>query len=134
MAGKTALSELLSSMTPVLAQDEYVFLTIDPKERDRLQSVPVCEFHETEGLTVILRKQEAELSGLEYEFPCRMITLNVHSSLSAVGFLAAVTARLAECGISVNAVSAFYHDHLFVPAEKAAEAVMILKNLSAESA
>jgi hypothetical protein len=49
--------------------------------------------------------------------------LTVHSSLEAVGFLAAITARLAETGISVNVVSAFYHDHLFVPHDRADEAL-----------
>ena len=44
-----------------------------------------------------------------------MITLDVHSSLESVGFLAAVSARLAAAGIPCNAVSAFHHDHLFVP-------------------
>jgi uncharacterized protein len=55
--------------------------------------------------------------------------LTVHSSLEAVGFLAAITARLAETGISVNAVSAFYHDHLFVPHDRADEALARLQEM-----
>ena len=62
-----------------------------------------------------------------------MITLNVHSSLEAVGFLAAITARLAAAGMGVNPVSGFYHDHLFVPAERAAEAMEILSRMVAEA-
>jgi len=51
-------------------------------------------------------------------------------TLEAVGFLAAITARLAEAGISVNPVSAFYHDHLFVPHNRADEALARLKEMS----
>jgi hypothetical protein len=47
-----------------------------------------------------------------------------------VGFLAAITASLAEAGISVNAVSAFYHDHLFVPVERAEDAKLLLQRLA----
>ena len=59
--------------------------------------------------------------------PFRMITLEIRSSLDAVGFLAAVTTKLAAHGIAVNAVSAFHHDHLFVPAERAEEALALLR-------
>jgi hypothetical protein len=62
-----------------------------------------------------------------------MITLEIHSSLEAVGFLAAITRRLAEAGMGVNPVSAFFHDHLFVPADRAREAVTILKQLAGEA-
>jgi uncharacterized protein len=55
--------------------------------------------------------------------------LKVHSSLHAVGLLAAITERLSEAGISVNAVSAFHHDHLFVPHDRAVEAVELLATL-----
>ncbi len=59
--------------------------------------------------------------------------MTVHSSLEAVGFLAALTTRLAAAGISVNPVSAFYHDHLFVPENRAEEAVRLLVNMAQEA-
>jgi hypothetical protein len=66
------------------------------------------------------------------ERTCReMNSLMVHSSLDAVGFLAAITAKLAAGGISVNPVSAFYHDHLFVPVDKAEMAMNLLSEFSA---
>ena len=36
--------------------------------------------------------------------------------------------RLAAAGISVNAVSAFHHDHLFVPEDRAEEALRLLQD------
>ena len=51
----------------------------------------------------------------------------VHSSLAAVGLTAAVAAALADHGISANVVAAFYHDHIFVPAERAEEALAALR-------
>ena len=80
----------------------------------------------------MIRQEEAERIGLSHQSPSRLITLTVHSSLEAVGFLAAITARLAEAGISVNAVSAFYHDHLFVPVHRADEALALLRSISAQ--
>ncbi|MEM1020616.1 MAG: ACT domain-containing protein, partial [Pseudomonadota bacterium] len=38
--------------------------------------------------------------------------------------------HLAANGISTNAVSAFYHDHLFVPESRADEAVALLEALA----
>jgi hypothetical protein len=61
-----------------------------------------------------------------------MVTLNVHSALEAVGFLARITARLAGLGMGVNPVSAFFHDHLFVPEARAAEALEALRAMARE--
>lgn len=83
---------------------------------------------------MIVTEDQAEAAGLAGTFRCRMITLNIHSSLEAVGFLAAITARLAAAGMGVNPVSAFYHDHLFVPADRAGEAMEVLRELSIDSA
>lgn len=60
----------------------------------------------------------------------RAITLEVHSSLNAVGLTAAVSGALARRGISANVVAAFYHDHIFVPAGQAQEALETLGALS----
>lgn len=57
----------------------------------------------------------------------------VDDSLEAIGFLAVITTELANRGISMNAVSAFYHDHLFVAVDKAEEALSILQGLSAQA-
>jgi hypothetical protein len=110
MAGETNLDRLLAGLAPKLHSDEFVF----------------CTAAEPAG-TLILRRGEAERLGLPFTYPCRMITLTVHSSLEAVGLLARVSALLAERGISVNAVSAYYHDHLFVPVERAEEALEALR-------
>jgi hypothetical protein len=57
----------------------------------------------------------------------------VHSSLEAVGFLATITERLAAADISVNAISAYFHDHLFVPFDKADQAMDILRQIQNEA-
>lgn len=56
----------------------------------------------------------------------RGITLTIHSSLDAVGITAAVSTKLAEQGISANVIAAYYHDHIFVQAEKAELAIEAL--------
>ena len=90
-------------------------------------------FRESEGPTLIVLEEEARRAGLTATFRCRMITLDIHSSLDAVGFMAAITRRLAADGMGVNPVSAYFHDHLFVPADRAEEAVALLEQLAAEA-
>lgn len=128
-SGETELDVLIRSMQPVLHNDTYVFATVDPTYNCEALS-PVMSFKEPEGLTLILGQLEANEAGIDYEFPCRMITLNIHSSLDAVGFLARITAHLAQQQMGVNPVSGFYHDHLFVPADRAQEALQALLALS----
>ncbi|MES0008688.1 ACT domain-containing protein [Mesorhizobium sp. M0062] len=132
MAGETDLKKLLAAMTPELLPGVHVFATLVPGAPVPETLNPVMWFREKEGTTLILPEDQA--AGLQSAFGCRMITLNVHSSLEAVGFLAAITARLAAAGMGVNPVSAFYHDHLFVPAERAEEAMELLRQLAKDSA
>ena len=133
MPGETNLQRLLGSISPELVPDIFVFTTL-PTSTSRPPGIdPVMIFREGEGETLILPEEEALNANLPASFRSRMITLNVHSSLDAVGFLAAITARLAAAGVGVNPVSGYFHDHLFVPADRAEEAMAILKTLVVEN-
>jgi uncharacterized protein len=129
-AAETELGALLGGMTPRLRPGRYVFATVP----DDVAAVPgaVVTVAEDEGTTVVVPASAA--GDLDAEYPCAWITLEVRSSLAAVGFLAAVTRALADAGISANPVSGFHHDHLFVPWEQRDEAVATLERLARGSA
>ena len=129
MTGETDLQNLLGSMSPELLPGVYVFATLPPRETVPSGVEPVMIFREKEGVTLILEENGARLAGLAFAFPSRMITLNVHSSLEAVGFIAVIATRLAAAGMGVNPVSAYFHDHLFVPADRSEEAMQVLMRL-----
>lgn len=126
----TNLNQLLSSMQPKLVRGRYVFCTLPESKLSTLKIKPRIVFHEEEGVTVIVEKEVADKNKLLYDKVWSLITLTVHSDLSAVGFLAVITGALAEAEISINAVSAYYHDHLFVPEEKKEDAVKVLQKIS----
>ena len=130
MPAELDLAALLRDMKPEMHDGIFVFCTIANGAEIPAAVTPQLAFREQEGTTLVIRRAEAERLGLPHRFPSRLITLTVHSALDAVGFLAAITARLAEAGISVNAVSAFYHDHLFVPEQRAEEAPRLRQNMS----
>lgn len=127
MSGETNLRILLNSMHPALHDETFVFCTLSREAYIKLNFELLCTFQEQEGVSVIITQEQAMKSGLAFESQWACITLTVHSSLTAVGFLAAITARLAQAGISVNAVSAYYHDHLFVPWERRDEVMNLLR-------
>lgn len=126
----TDLPRLLREMRPEMQAGVFVFCSLPQDEGMPAGVTPVLVFRESEGMTLVMLREEAERAGLEYRVASRMITLTVYSSLEAVGFLAAITERLAAAGISVNAVSGFYHDHLFVPEEFGERAVELLRAFS----
>lgn len=130
MFGEKSLTTLLKSMQPELLKEEYIFCLVPPEQVKTLNIAPVCQFRELEGMTLILTRQEAERVNIDYKLVFKMITLQVHSSLEAVGFIAAIANKLAENGISVNVVSAYYHDHLFVSSEKAEQVMQLLAEMS----
>jgi uncharacterized protein len=120
---------LLAGLAPQLSGGEFVFCTVG-RGALPVGVTPLGWFEEAEGTTVIVECAAAERAGLSFHGGWRPITLQVHSSLEAVGLLPVVTRALADAGIPCNAVSAFYHDHLFVPVAEAERAVAILTNLA----
>ena len=130
MLGETKIEILLRSMQPLLSPEEYVFCSLQSSDLNNLALNPVGTFKEKEGLTLILTKQEADCHKLAYSAIFSMITLEVYSSLEAVGFIAAIASWLAQHNISVNPVSAYYHDHLFIPVARSREAMNLLQEFS----
>ena len=131
MAGEKVLSNLLASIEPELLSDEYVFCTINgAKYGDYAETSPLASYLESEGLTLLVTKDNADKANFTYEAVFRGITLTVHSSLEAVGLTAAVSSKLEEKGISANMISAYFHDHIFVQAEKAELAIEALNEFS----
>ena len=71
-----------------------------------------------------------DLLSLKYNYISSWITLNIHSSLEAVGLTAAFANALKKVNISCNVVAAYFHDHIFIArkdAEKAMEALHALR-------
>lgn len=129
MSGESNLDRLLQNMSPQEQDGSFVFITSADGFSDQEQRDAVMVFKEAEGITLIIKDELAKT--LNKQTPLwAMITLTVHSDLNAVGFLATITRKLADAGISVNPVSAFYHDHLFVPREKQEQAMEILQSFN----
>lgn len=113
------------------SSENYIFTTLPAdKLSSTLVSVAKGMFQEREGTTLILPVTAAKQANLQFEGYYRCITCEVHSSLDAVGMTAAMSTALGNAGISANVVAAYYHDHIFVPAEKVDVALDVLTSLS----
>lgn len=131
MSGITDLATLLGAMRPMLSDGEFVFCTLPGARYGAgAEYEPVACFAEAEGLTLVLARERAGAAQLPYVGVFRMLTLRVHSGLEAVGLTAAVAGCLAARGISANVLAAYYHDHVFIPAARAEEALEALQALS----
>jgi len=129
MAGSTDLDYLLEEANPTLDPEEYVFLSRAAKYGDHADWEPIAMFAEREGLTFVIRRSVADQQLLAYQGVFRRITLEVHSSLEAVGLTARFATCLAARSVSANVFAAFYHDHIFVPSGDADEAMAALSAL-----
>ncbi len=133
MSGETDLKVLLGSMDPELSEEGYVFHSMSGTYDDIIPLKPWAVITENEGLTIIIEENTARLNGLPVPNIFKRITLNIHSSLDAVGLTAAISTGLADAGISANVVAGFYHDHVFVQEHLADKALRILLGLATGS-
>jgi hypothetical protein len=129
MEGEKNLEKLLKTMKPSHNEGDYVFCVVNDMTVLNNSDI-VMFFRETEGFTVIIKKELADSLKLEYSFVASWITLTVHSSLEAVGLTAAFSKALSQEGISCNVVAAFYHDHIFVSKKDTDKAMEILNRFA----
>jgi hypothetical protein len=130
MGGETNLATLLRTLQPELLESAFVFCSIDARIAGQFMNDAWGFFREEEGITLILREDLAYARNLSYDSTWALIRLTVHSALTAVGFLAVLSSALAAEGISLNVVSGYFHDHLFVPWSERQRALSVLEDLS----
>ena len=123
------LSILLRTLEPHLHAGVYVYSSV-PVDTDLSGLDVIGTFRETEGLSIILPEHDALGAGFPILFRAAWITLTVTSALGASGLTAAVSTSLADAGISCNIVAGASHDHLFVPIERAGDAMAVIVELS----
>lgn len=129
MFGEKDLDKLLKSMKPKYNVGDYVFCTVKNLKNIALKDI-IMSFTESEGITLIVKKEIADELKLNYSVVMSWITLTVHSSLEAVGLTAAFAKALSDNNISCNVVAAFYHDHIFVNKKDTNNAITILNKFS----
>lgn len=126
------LEQLIHSMEPVLNPGVFAFVSVQNAEE--LGSVNViASIQEPEGYSAVIAENDAIVLGLPILFRAAWITLTVNSDLQAVGLTAAFAGALGKAGISCNVVAGAYHDHIFVPVDRAADAMITLKTLQSSS-
>ena len=117
----------LKNLNPVLLENEYVFCTfLSSIYGDHSKLNPIASFNEKEGLTLVVKKEIAKFNNLEFKDTFKCISLNLISSLTSVGLTALISKVLADNEISANIYAGYYHDHIFVPLERANDALKLL--------
>lgn len=129
MAGLTDLGEMLASLTVSVRTDRYTFIDLPAGSAPALGDGVEAVIREAEGDTVVATVERATAEGWSIDFEAAWLTLGIHSALVAVGLTAAFSAVLADAQIPCNVLAGFHHDHLLVPADRAAEAVAVLESL-----
>ncbi len=127
MAGEIDLGRMLSSLDVVRRPGRYTFVT---GEWPALATVAAATVEEAEGVTRVVTVDQALAAGAPVEFEAVWLTLTVHSSLEAVGLTAAFSTALARAGISCNVLAGYHHDHLLVPADRADDAIEVVRALA----
>ena len=117
-----------TSLKPRLDKQYWRFVMINPANAPQLLGSAIGTFREDEGITAIVPVRAADEVGIDSADFGR-ISLMIHSGLEEVGLTAKIATALAEAGIACNMVAAFHHDHAFVPAARADEAMAILEGL-----
>jgi hypothetical protein len=111
-------------------QGMYVFATVSEIPEGL---TPFATIAEDEGITVVVAEDQARDAGLPLDERFARITLGVHSALDSIGLTATIAQTLASRSISCNVIAGYFHDHLFVQAERVTEATEALAELTRQA-
>ena len=81
-------------------------------------------------ITVIADKATVDVSHYQkVEGDWKLLTFNVVLPFELVGFLAEISTKLAEKGISIFVLSSYRTDHILIKEEQLTKAIEVLRNL-----
>lgn len=144
MALDENIRRLLAETEITLHPDSFMIVSIDRSEDDKARGI-IADLDPFSSLTfdvaevslvvkaedwAVLRKRFEEY---REDGPYRLITFDIVLDLSIVGFMAVVSRRLANEGVSIYALSTFLRDHILVKEGDCAKTVEALRSLIAES-
>jgi len=123
------LGHLLAALSPQRHPGTWAWCTLAVEAALDADAQPIATMREQEGLSVVVADEKAAERGWPVAFRAAWITLRVHSDLHAIGLTAAVSEALARAGIACNVIAGTQHDHLFVPVDRAGDAMHVLAAL-----
>lgn len=144
MALDDNIRRLLAETEITVHPDPFTIVSIDRSEEANARSL-LFDLAPFSSLTfdvaeVSLIVKENEWSSLRNRFkkfqeegPYRLITFDIVLDLAIVGFMAVVSRRLADEGVSIYALSTYLRDHILVKEGDCEKAVKALRSLIAES-
>jgi len=125
--GDTNLGRMLATLEVKRRPGSYAYVhfSIRPADTDEAEAI----IEEAEGTTLVVPLEIARIRGWPVVLEAAWLTLQVHSSLEAIGLTAAVSGALAAGGIPCNLLAGAFHDHLLVPVAAADRAIAALTSL-----
>ena len=130
MNSARSLDQCLASMR-VTRHGDYAFCTFTQLPA---AATPFAVINEDEFATAVVPVEQAKLfSGMKEPAPFTRITIEVATSLVAGDLTTAVTQQLTARSIPVNLIAGFHQDHIFVPAERAVEAITTLEEIATQA-
>ena len=127
-SGEEDLSNILNNLQPELLNEDYVFIKSDDTDSENKLD-PIATFKEKEGVTLVVTQERAQGNNLQYNSVFSCISLGVHSSLTSVGLIAAISKSLSDNGIACNVFSGYFHDHIFVQKSLSTQALKLINNI-----
>jgi hypothetical protein len=123
--GETDLQTMLDSLDVERRPGTFTFIAVEVPTPGLLAAAHGM-VKEGRLTTLVLPVESARRAGLPVVVEMAWLSLTVQSSLEAVGLTAAFSKILGDENISCNVLAGYHHDHILVPADRAADAIEAL--------
>ncbi|MGB0113545.1 MAG: ACT domain-containing protein [Ilumatobacteraceae bacterium] len=123
--GETDLAAMLATLTVERRPGVFTYIAVEVPTPG-LVAASHAVVNEGALTTIVLPVEAAQRSGQPVTIEMAWLTLQVFSSLEAVGLTAAVSAALTTQNISCNVIAGYQHDHVLVPLDRVDDAIAVL--------